>query len=98
MRIIVRAILRFLREADMFLFALSVVSTIIGIIMISSVVRNSGSGGKEVYVQIGALIIGTVLFILFSYLDIDIIADKSVFLLIISLLFIATLIPWGVGR
>ncbi|MCL2125956.1 MAG: FtsW/RodA/SpoVE family cell cycle protein [Oscillospiraceae bacterium] len=82
----------------MFLFTTSLISTIYGIILISSVVRNTGSGGREVYVQIGALVVGVILFVIFSYLDIDIIADKSGFLLFFSVLFIFTLFFWGVGR
>ena len=90
--------MRFVREVDMFLFTTSLISTIYGIILISSVVRNTGSGGREVYVQIGALVVGVILFVIFSYLDIDIIADKSGFLLFFSVLFIFTLFFWGVGR
>ena len=97
MRIVFKAILKFLREADIFLFTLSLVSTVYGIVLISSVVGNTGSGNKEVYVQIGALVVGIILFVIFSYLDIDIIADKSGLLLAFSLLFILTLLPWGVG-
>ena len=98
MRVVFRAILKFLREADIFLLVLSVISAIYGIILISSVTRATESGGSEVYVQIGAFIIGLVLFVLFSYVDIDIIADKSRILLIFSALFISTLYFWGVGR
>ena len=97
MRVIFRAILRFLREADIFLLVLSLISAVLGIVLIRSVIRGQGGDNKELYVQIGAFIIGVVLFILFSYVDIDIIADKSVFLLVISALFISTLYFWGVG-
>jgi len=98
MRVVFRTILKFLREADIYLLVLSLMSAIYGIILISSVVRNSDSGGSEIYVQIGALILGLALFVLFSYLDIDIIADKYWFLIIFSTLFIATLYFWGVGE
>ena len=69
------------------------ISTIYGIVLISS----ATTGMAQVTVQLGAMVIGIVLFVLFSYLDLDIIADKSNFLLIFSVLFILTLIPWGVG-
>ena len=95
MRSFLRALLRFLREADIFLLTLSLLSAIYGIILISSVLLSTGGG--EIYVQIGALFIGLVLFVLFSYIDIDIIADKSVFLMVFSALFISTLFIWGVG-
>ena len=98
MRIVFKTILKFLREADIYLLVLSLMSAIYGIILISSVVKNSDSGGSEVYVQIGAMIIGLLLFVLFSYLDIDIIAEKYLILIIFSALFIATLYFWGVGE
>jgi len=97
MRNFIKSIIRFFREADMLLFALSIASTLFGIILISSILRNSPKGNRELYVQIGAFIIGIFLFILFSYIDIDIIADKSALLLIFSVLFISTLYLWGVG-
>jgi len=97
MRSIFKAIIRFFKEADVFLLVLSLISAIFGIVIISSILRNSVRGSGELYVQIGALVIGVVLFVLFSYIDIDIIADKSWFLLIASVLFILTLIPWGYG-
>jgi len=97
MRIFFRAILKFLREADIFLLLLCLVSTIYGIILISSIVGNSASGAGTLYIQIGALVIGVVLYVIFSYIDIDIIADKSGLLLIASALFISTLYFWGVG-
>jgi len=49
-------------------------------------------------VQIGAAVIGLVLFVLFSYVDIDIIADKSRFLFLFSILLISTLLIWGEGE
>ena len=97
MRIFFRALLRFFREADIFLLTISLASAIYGLLLINSVVRNLSSGGSEIYVQIGALVIGVILFVLFSYIDIDIIADKSGFLFVFSVIFISTLFFWGVG-
>ena len=97
MRTLFREILRFLREADVFLLFLCVASAVFGAILISSVTRNSSTGGSEIYVQIGAIVLGVALFVLFSYLDIDIIVDKSGFLLVFSALLILTLYFWGYG-
>jgi len=94
---IIREVVRFLREADMFLFAFSIISSIYGLILINSIVRNFTPGNNEVAVQVGAMLIGIALFVLFSYIDIDIIADKSKILFIISVLMISTLLVWGVG-
>lgn len=95
MRNFLRAILRFFQEADIFLLAFSLISTVYGILLIFSARKSVST--NEVYVQIGALVIGLVLFVLFSYVDIDIIADKSGFLIAISVLFISTLFFWGEG-
>jgi len=92
-----RAVLRFLREADMFLLIISLISAVYGVILINSIVRNFDPGGGEVYVQIGAIVIGVIVFILFSYIDIDIIADKSRILFLLCVLMISTLLIWGVG-
>jgi len=97
MRVFLKSILKFLREADIFLLVLSLFSAIYGMILILSVTKNSATGGSEIFVQIGAMVIGLVLFVLFSYVDIDIIADKYGFLLLFSALFISTLQFWGVG-
>ena len=96
MRKFFRVLLRFFREADMFLFAICLISVTYGIILISSVVGESGR--SDIYVQTGALFIGTALFVLFSYIDVDIIADKSRLLMIFSVLFILTLYFWGYGE
>ena len=92
-----RAAYRFLRDADMFLFIVSIICSIYGIILINSIVKNFSPGNNEIAVQIGAMVIGVVLFVLFSYIDIDIIADKSRILFLICVLMISTLLLWGVG-
>jgi len=93
--VMIRGIVRFFTEADIVLFVLSVASAIYGLILISSV---TGNVGNEVSVQVGAFIIGIVLFVLFSYIDVDIIADKSKLLFLFSMLFLSTLWVWGVGE
>jgi rod shape determining protein RodA len=88
------AILKYTKESDMLLLSLCVFSTIYGIILIRSVTLNM-SGSSNVYVQVVSLIIGIGLYILFSILDIDTIADKSKILYVLSILFISTLFIWG---
>jgi len=88
-----RLVVGFLREADIFLLLLGLVSSIYGIVLISTI----PAGALVVDVQIGALVLGVLLYILFSYVDIDIIADKSWLLFIFSLLLILMLIPFGEG-
>ena len=96
MRRFCNALVHFIREADILLLILSLGSAIYGIVLISSVLKNNSGG--SVAVQIGAVVIGVVLFVMFSYIDIDIIADKSRILLIISVLLIGMLLFWGVGE
>ena len=93
-----RGVLRFLRDADILLLALCLVSSVYGVILIRSITGNVTPYRGEVNVQIGAMFIGIILFILFSYIDIDIIADKSKLLFVFSLALISTLLIWGVGE
>ena len=92
-----KAAYRYLREADIFLLIISLLCSIYGIILIESIVKNFVPYQGETYVQLGAMFIGVLLFILFSYIDIDIIADKSRILFLFSILLISTLLLWGSG-
>ena len=95
MKVIPRAIAKFFTDADILILGLSMFSIIFGLIIINSIVRNMP--GNMVTVQIVSVVIGLGLFILFSYVDIDIIADKSAFLMIFSVLLISSLVIWGTG-
>ena len=95
MRSFFRAILRFLQEADVFLLVLCLLSAIYGVLLVSSAITNRENA--TLGVQVGAIVLGVGVFVLFSYIDIDIIADKSVALFVASLLFISTLFIWGIG-
>jgi len=98
-KLIAKTVLRFFKSADIFLLAVSLISSIYGIILINSIVKNfPSSAGGQTNVQIGAMIIGLLLFIVFSYIDIDIIADKSRILFFLSIMLISTLMLWGVGE
>ena len=78
----------------MLLLALCVISSVYGLVLIRSVTLNDS--GSELAVQTGAIILGIICFVLFSLIDVDILADKPKTLIVISLLFIAMLVPWGV--
>ena len=88
------AAIRYIRESDIFLLILCVASSVYGIILISSVTRNTP--GVDIYIQIISLVLGIALYVLFSFIDIDILADKSIVLFFFSVLFISTLFVWGV--
>ncbi len=94
MREIWKAVGEFVRKADMLLFLLCVTASIAGIVIISSATNVRGSAGY-IRVQLLALLLGSVLFVLFSLIDIDIIAERRELLLIFCVVFIAMLFKWG---
>ncbi len=84
----------YLRRSDTFLLALCLLCTVLGIIAISTAVSSVSS----IYVQIGATVIGLVLYFILSVIDIDIIADKWKPLTALGLLLIVSLIWLGDTR
>ncbi len=95
-----KKILPFLKEfvtrADMVLFTLCFVSSIFGIVMISSATATSKSGNAGfVIVQTAAMLIGIALFVLLTVLDVDLIADKWPILTAICVALLLALIPFG---
>lgn len=88
------AVIKYIKESDMLLLTLCIISSIFGIVLIYSATRSLNSN-REVYVQIVSLVLGIGLYILFSLLDVDTIADKARILYVLSILFISTLFIWG---
>ncbi|MBR1496904.1 MAG: FtsW/RodA/SpoVE family cell cycle protein [Oscillospiraceae bacterium] len=86
----------FFRRADMVLFALCLICSIFGIVVISSATATTSEGSAHyVLIQTLALFIGIALFAVFTVIDIDVIADKWVLLYILSALLLLILIPFG---
>ncbi len=86
----------FISRADMLLFTLCLVSSVFGIVMIGSATATSKAGSTGyVMVQTVALLIGIALFVLLTVLDIDLIADKWPILVVLSVLLLLALIPFG---
>ena len=79
----------------MLLFSLCCICAIFGIVIISSAVSPYEDAPRYMIVQIGTLIIGVFLYVVFTVIDIDIIADKWIFLFTFSALFMLSLIIWG---
>lgn len=75
----------------MLILALAIVCTLYGTVIIRSVTGR----GSYVMVQFVAMILGVIAFILFSLIDVDVIADKSRLLYFLSAIFICTLFIWG---
>lgn len=65
----------FVKRADMTLLILCVISAIFGVVVIASASASLGST-RYLIVQVASLFIGLGLFVLFTVVDIDIIADK----------------------
>lgn len=95
MRRAFEAIGTYFRESDIFLLVVCILSSIYGLILIYSATRVYGTN-SQVVVQTAAIVIGVVLYIIVSLIDIDIIADKHKLLFVLGVLFICTLFIWGV--
>ncbi len=86
----------FLQRADMLLLTLCLISSVFGLVMISSATATSKSGSAGyLMVQTVALLIGIFLFVLLTVLDVDLIADKWPLLVAVSVLLLLALIPFG---
>ncbi|MDR0446619.1 MAG: FtsW/RodA/SpoVE family cell cycle protein, partial [Oscillospiraceae bacterium] len=93
MRKIFDAIQSYARESDMLLFAVSLICSIYGVVLVASASRVYD--GAHVTIQLLAIVIGVVAYIITSLVDVDILADKYKLLFVAGLLFIATLFIWG---
>ncbi len=87
----------FLKKGDMILLALCLVASCCGLVLIYSATRYDPSLHTYPVKQAIFIVIGIVAFFLFQYLDFELIVERSwKILLIISLLLIFCLIPFGV--
>jgi len=90
--------LDYVKKADMFLLVLALICSIFGLILIWSSTRNfSGGAAPFLSVQIGALLLGLICFVMFSLVDLDSIATRWKFLLLFNLLILLSLRVFGVG-
>lgn len=85
----------FMKKADMVLLLLCTVATIFGIVVISSATASMGSS-SFVSVQTIALVLGILIYIVLTLIDVDIIAERRELLLIFCVLFIGTLYFFGI--
>ena len=95
MRQIWNRITEFYRRGDLLLLFLCVITTIFGIVVIASATHYSGSTHYLV-VQAAALLLGVVLYVAVSLLDIEILAEHRELLMAFNALFISMLLVWGV--
>ena len=94
---IFRAIGEFVKKADMLLLSLCITATVYGIVIISSATNYAGNS-RYVVIQLVALLLGIALYVLFTLIDVDIIAERRELLLVFCVLFIALLRFFGVER
>ena len=80
----------FVTRADIVLLALCCAASVFGILVISSATASYGSR-SFVIVQIGVCLVGIALYVLFTVIDIDIIADKWILLYLFSAVLILLL-------
>ena len=84
----------FIRKADLLLLGLCLAASLFGIIIVASTTAYMGST-RFVLVQTLAMIIGIGLYGIFSFIDIDILAERREILMIFNILFLSTLFVWG---
>lgn len=95
MRTFFAAMGKFFRKGDMLLLSMCTLATVFGIVIISSTTAYMGAE-RFILVQSAALVIGIVLYVILTFVDIDIIAERREILFVFNLLFISTLFIWGV--
>ena len=87
----------FFRRADILLLVLCMICALFGIVMISSATATNKAGSfKFVFVQSFSMFVGIFLFVLLTILDIDLLTDKWILLVGLSLALLLALIPFGV--
>lgn len=91
MKKVFAAVKDYIKKSDMIILMLGIICTIYGMILIFSCTHSA----SYIIVQTIAMLLGIFLFVLFSVVDVDIIADKSLLLYFASLAFICTLFIWG---
>lgn len=87
----------FMRRADMYLLSLCCICSIFGMVIISSATASYSNSYRFIVVQLLAFFIGIALYIIFTLIDVDIIADYWMYLFLFSVAFILILIPFGVA-
>ena len=97
MRKFIQEFLDFFRKGDMFLLALCLATTILGVVILSSVTGHMGAT-RFVIVQLVAAMIGVFLYAVISSIDLDLIMEYRLFLVIFNCVFLMMLIPLGVSH
>ena len=93
----------FFQRADIFLLVICILCSIFGITMIEKAVTGMYEGGwnmsvpaKYLAVQIGSMILGIVAFVLFTVIDVDLVARQWKLLMLVDLVLLVALVLFGV--
>lgn len=84
---------RFFARTDWVLLALCLAASIYGVVMINSATKLSGSGNYTT--QLIALALGVGVYVLVSFVDMEILAEHQTFLVLFGAFFLALLYPFG---
>ena len=95
MRKFFQELLDFFRKGDMVLLALCLLTTIFGVVILSSVTNYSNTY-RYLIVQLAATVMGIFLYAIISSIDLDLIMEYRLFLVIFNVVFLMMLIPFGV--
>ena len=95
MRKFFQELLDFFRKGDMVLLALCLLTTIFGVVILSSVTNYSNTH-RYVIVQLVATVLGIFLYAVISSIDLDLIMEYRLPLVIFNVAFLMLLVPFGV--
>ena len=87
---------RFFKRSDIYVILLSIVCTVFGLILVASATKSYNTG-KYLIVQSGSALLGVLIFIIISLMDIKSISSAWKTVLVLNLLLIASLFIFGVG-
>ncbi len=94
-----REIKLYFKTVDLLLLSLCLVASGIGLVLVSSAARTlDGGAGRYVTVQFAAIVMGVLLYLLISLIDVDALCSHWKIMTVFSVLFMALLIPLGTGK
>lgn len=91
-----KSVKRFVREADMFLFSVCFVSSIFGLLLIISATMSYSNTSRFIIVQSIGILLGILLFVIFSLIDIYDLSEYWKWILAFNVLFISSTLVFGV--
>ena len=87
---------KFFYRTDWILLALCLTASIFGMVMIASA-NNYHGYNSYVSKQLLSLVLGLILYVILSFVDIEILSEHQLFLVVFAVLFLASLYPFGVA-